>query len=281
MSKPRKGGAPRERWVVKVGSGTLSAGGPKLLASFVRQLAELRKRGIDVIWVTSGAIAKALVVLGREIGDADFVEKQALCAVGQPPLMEEYRAALKRAGLVGAQVLIVYHDVVRDEQRADLMGMFDLLLSWGVVPVVNENDLAIRRDRRFKDNDGLSALLAGILGAKRLVLCTDVDGLYDDDPRSNPKAKRIRELASVSEKTLAGARAATGSAVSAGGMRSKLDATSVATSQGIETWLVRGQTPNVLLKVHDGADTGTRVLAQRLKRVPKAVKKIAKTGKTR
>ena len=251
------------RWIIKVGSRTLIAGGPALVRSWMRQVAVLRAQfGIDAVWVTSGAIATAVRLLGHRTTGLEFAEKQALCAIGQPAMMQLYEAALAAEGMRSAQVLVTAHDLENAELRQNLVTMLDTLRAWGAVPIVNENDVAMQRNRKFKDNDWLAAMLAGMLGAERLVLCTDVEGLYDADPRVSPQAKVVPFVADLTDAALAAIDGAAGSGVSAGGMRSKMGAAREAVEHGSQTFIVKGDDPDVLLRLAAGGSVGTRIAAK-------------------
>jgi glutamate 5-kinase len=230
----------------------------------MRQALELKeKHAIETVWVTSGAITSGRERLGLGTKPPrEFNEKQALSAVGQPALMELYNSALAASGGRGAQILVTSHDLSRREGRRELLATLEILLGWGVVPIVNENDVAMRRNNKFRDNDWLSLLLARMIGAHRLILLTDVEGLFSADPATNPEAEIVHRLDRVTAPMLRKLSKSAGSAQSAGGMHSKLAAAKEAASKGIETWLVRGDTRDALGRIHRGTRIGTRVAAR-------------------
>jgi glutamate 5-kinase len=256
----------RSRWVIKAGSNIVCTGGPLLLRSWMRELAILRKRhGIEVIWVTSGAIASAVDRTGFAKRERKLPEKQALSAIGQPLVMDLYNIALQTSGLLGAQILLTYSDLAHRERRENFRNTVEQLLAWDVTPVLNENDAIATEEIKFGDNDSLSAKVARVVEADRLIILTDVDGLYDRDPRGDPTARLIPSLPGVKPALLKGLsdgedRRAKGGR-GTGGMYSKIRAASEASRAGIETWLVRGDRPSVLVEVAAGKVIGTRIEA--------------------
>ncbi len=254
--------AKRERWVIKAGSNMVCSGGPLLLRAWMQQVSILRKKhGIDVIWVTSGAIASAVERTGiQRRGKLD--EKQALSAIGQPLVMDLYLLSLQAFGLLGAQILLTYDDLAHKDRRKNFQNTVNRLIDWDVVPVLNENDAVATEEIRFGDNDSLSAKVAHTAGAARLVILTDVAGLYDSDPRSNPRAKLVPRIEGVSKSLLSQVGKSPGSTKGTGGMYSKLKAAGEAAANGIDTYLVRGDVHNVLLSLAEGADAGTHVCAR-------------------
>ena len=248
------------RWVVKAGSNMVCTGGPLLLRAWMHQVAQLRRRhDVEVIWVTSGAIASAVERTGFTKNERTLAEKQALSAIGQPLLMDLYNLSLQTVGLLGAQVLLTYDDMAHPARRQNLEGTLKALLGWGVVPVLNENDAVATEEIRFGDNDSLSAKVASMMGADRLVILTDVDGLYDRDPTKSADAKLLPKLAEVTDALLGTTGKGAGSDRGTGGMFSKLTAAREAARHGIDTWLVKGDVPNVLTRLAAGEAIGTHI----------------------
>ncbi|MEK7355751.1 MAG: glutamate 5-kinase, partial [Bdellovibrionota bacterium] len=237
--------------------------GPLLIRAWMTQVAELkRKHGIEIIWVTSGAIAAAAERTGFHAPRGrtrTLPEKQALSALGQPMIMETYLLALGAAGLIGAQVLLTASDIDHAGRRRNLQNTLKTLLGWNAVPVLNENDAVATEEIQFGDNDSLSSKIARMMKAERLVLLTDVDGLFDADPKKNPNARLIPYRASISTKDLALAGKKAGSMRGTGGMHSKLMAAQLASRAKITTHLVRGDWPNNLTLLAEGAALGTQV----------------------
>lgn len=242
------------------------SGGPLLLRAWMLQLASLKRRfGVEVIWVTSGAIAsgaeRASFIGSIKVRDREkrtLSEKQALSAIGQPVVMDLYNMALHSVGLLGAQVLLTYEDLARAKQRLNLVNTLEQLLKWGATPILNENDATATEEIRFGDNDSLSARVACAMNADRLVILTDVEGLYDADPKRHRDARLIHRIDGVSAPILKLAGAST-SERGTGGMRSKLLAACEAKRADVETWLVKGDVADVLLKVAENKTIGTRI----------------------
>lgn len=254
-----------ERWVVKAGSQMVCSGGPLLLRAWMQQVALLKRRRIEIIWVTSGAISSAVDRTGITRNHRSIAEKQALSAVGQPLVMDLYNLALQAVGCLGAQVLLTYDDVRHPVRCKNLKNTLSQLLKWGAVPVLNENDAVSTEEIQFGDNDSLSAKVAGLMGADRLVILTDVAGLFDKDPRKNPGARLIHELPAVTAPTLRTAGGGAGTGRGTGGMLTKLMAAREAAAKGIETWLVKGDRPDVLLEVRERRAVGTVIGGKRSK----------------
>ncbi|WP_133851682.1 glutamate 5-kinase [Labedaea rhizosphaerae] len=224
------------RVVVKVGSSSLTTarGGldPARLDALVDALAVRRAAGSQVVLVSSGAIAAGLAPLGIGKRPRDLATQQAAASVGQLALGHAYVASFARHGLQVGQVLLTSDDVVRRAHYRNAQRTFDRLLSLGVVPVVNENDTVATQEIRFGDNDRLASLVAHLIGADALVLLSDVDGLYDGDPRRG-KANRIDEVADDADIADVEATTNGASGLGTGGMASKLSAARIASAAGV------------------------------------------------
>jgi glutamate 5-kinase len=207
-------------------------------------------------------------------GKRTLAEKQALSAIGQPLVLDLYTLGLRSQGLGAAQVLLTYEDLADATRRANFQNTIEQLLTWRVTPVLNENDAVATQEIRFGDNDSLSARVGRALGADRLVVLTDVEGLYDSDPRKNPEARLVTEVPRVTAsvmKQLAGdakksSRTKAGAERGTGGMLSKMMAAKLASDNGIQVHLVKGDEANVLLEIAAGNRVGTLVQARRAKR---------------
>lgn len=258
----RKTSKRRPLWVIKAGSQMVIEGGPRLIASWMKQTEILKNKfGINVIWVTSGAIATARRETGRTTRPAGpsarksggkLAEKQALSAIGQPMVMQAYNRALKARKLLGSQVLLTADDLAHASRRKNLVQTLSTLLSWDVLPILNENDAVSTIEIQFGDNDQLSALVAKHMGANRLILLTDVDGLFDSDPKKNKNARHVPAVATVTSRlvrSLQSSAAQSGNGVGTGGMLSKVLAARTANKRGITTHLVRGSLPDALLRL--------------------------------
>jgi glutamate 5-kinase len=232
------------RLVVKVGSSSLTtaAGGidPHRLDALVDVLSARRSAGTQVVLVSSGAIAAGLAPLALPTRPRDLATQQAAASVGQMLLVERYAASFARSGLLVGQVLLTADDLVRRAHYRNANRTLERLLSLGVVPVVNENDAVATEEIRFGDNDRLAALVAHLVAAEALVLLSDVDGLYDGDPR-RPGAQLVREVRS--EDDLAGVRIGRpgASGIGTGGMASKLDAARIASGAGVPVLLAAAE----------------------------------------
>ncbi|MEW6055098.1 MAG: glutamate 5-kinase [Bdellovibrionota bacterium] len=256
----------KELWVVKSGSNLICTGGPLLIRAWMQQVAELKKRKrISIVWVTSGAIASAIERTGRR-KKKKLSEKQALSAIGQPIVMELYDLALRANGLLGAQILLTYDDLANEKRRQNFKNTVFQLLDWGIIPVLNENDAISTEEIQFGDNDSLSARVAATLRADRLVILTDVEGLYESDPAKNPKARLIESLPSVTQEVLRKASPSSHSGRGRGGMFSKVKAAQFASRNGVTSWIVRGDKNAALLRIAEDAAIGTKISRQRAKR---------------
>ncbi len=259
MSGPRFA-LPR-RVVVKVGSSSLRApdGGldEHLAGDLVAQVASVRAQGVEVVLVSSGAVAAGLAPLGLLRRPTDLPRLQAAASVGQGILMHTYQASFALHGRVCGQVLLTPDDVVDRGRYLNARHTFDTLLELGAVPIVNENDTVATDELRFGDNDRLAALVASMLGAGLLVLLSDVDGLHGGDPRRGagvlPIVERVDDLARLDQDAFGRA----GSDVGTGGMASKLEAARIATFSAAHAVIANARRPGVLREVVAGAPVGT------------------------
>lgn len=230
------------------------------MRAWMQQVSDLRKKhNIEVIWVSSGAIAWATGRTNFSSAKRSLPQKQALSAIGQPLIMDQYNLALGTTGLLGSQVLLTAGDMKDKIRRQNLQNTLNELLKWQVIPILNENDAVSTEEIKFGDNDSLASQVAVMMKAKRLVLMTDVEGLFDSDPNSNPRARLIgyREKLGATEMKMAHPKAK--SKVGTGGMYSKLLAANVAGKAGIVTHMVRGDIPRNLLHIAAGLAIGTQV----------------------
>lgn len=251
--------AKSRRWVIKAGSKMVCDGGPLLMRAWMQQVSLLRKRyNIEVIWVTSGAIAWAVGRTNFKKIKRTLPQKQALSAIGQPLVMDQYNLALQASSLLGSQVLLTAGDMKDATRRKNLQNTLQELLRWKVIPILNENDAVATDEIRFGDNDSLASQVAVMMKAERLVLMTDVEGLFDADPNKKPQAKLITYRKKVGKDEFALADRKTISKVGTGGMYSKLLAAATAVHSGITTHLVRGDSPNNLLQIAAGLKIGTQ-----------------------
>ena len=268
MTKKESGILPKKlnkihaRWVIKAGSNMICSGGPLLIRSWMNQVARLRReQGIEVIWVSSGAIATAIDRTQFKRKNKSLSEKQALAAIGQPMVMDLYQIALQTQGMMSAQVLLTYEDLASKKRKRNLQNTIEQLLNWQVTPILNENDAVATEEIKFGDNDSLSARVAKAMRADRLIILTDVAGVYDQDPRQFKNAQLISEVKRFKELKKVTTTQGAGTARGTGGMTSKLEAAKLANRAGIETWLVKGDAEEALIQISKNARIGTRILA--------------------
>ena len=259
----------KKRIVIKVGTSTVTyakTGNINLekLEKFVRVLINLRNRGKEIIVVSSGAVGIGKNVLGISEKPAGSV-KQACAAVGQARLMMVYQKLCSEYNQTAAQVLLTKDTMVNDSSRYNAQNTFDELLRLGAIPVVNENDTVSTSEipyvDSFGDNDRLSAIVAALIGADLLILLSDIDGLYTDDPRSNPDAKFISLVPEISQKYLNMGKETSGSSVGTGGMSAKLAAARIATDSGADMVIANGDQVDVIMDIMSGKEKGTLFLA--------------------
>ena len=250
---------PGRVWVVKIGSSLLTNAGAGLaveaVAGWVDDIAWLRAQGVDVVLVSSGAVAEGMARLGMRERPTSVHELQAAAAVGQMGLVQMYESHFQRHTLHTAQVLLT-HDDLRDRERyLNARSTLRALLELGVVPVVNENDTVVTDEIRFGDNDTLAALVANLIQASTLLILTDQEGLFDKNPRDHPDA-RLVEKARAGDQTLV-EYAGEGSALGRGGMITKLEAARVAARSGASTVITAGAREGVIRRLHEGEMAGT------------------------
>jgi glutamate 5-kinase len=250
--------------VVKIGSNSLVDGQGRLdlpfLADLAGQLAAASRAGWRPVVVTSGAVANGVARLRLTERPPGLPERQALAAIGQIALVHQWESALAAEGIVAAQLLLTHDDFTVRERYLNLCATVDALFAFGAVPVINENDPIAVQELTVGDNDRLSALVAAQMGAERLILLTDIDGMYDADPRSVPTAKRIDTIPAVTPAILAAAGGA--SARGRGGMRSKLEAARLAAGAGVITHIAAARERKVLSRLLADEAVGTRILAR-------------------
>lgn len=254
-----------ERIVIKFGTTTLTAGEKKLsaprLVDLARQVTALQKTGRQVLLVSSGAIAAGREALGYPTLPKHLPAKQMLAAVGQPRLMAIYEQYFSIFGTRVAQVLLTRADLVDRRRYLNARNTLEALLRQHVLPVINENDTVATEEIRFGDNDNLSAQVAALIEADRLLLLTDQEGLYTADPRHNPQADLIREVGPEPfPEWLWQAAGGASTGLGTGGMVTKLQAADLARHAGTTVIIARGSEPDVLLRLEEGEPLGTRLL---------------------
>ncbi|MGM0537430.1 MAG: glutamate 5-kinase [Pseudomonadota bacterium] len=252
------------RVVVKIGSALLTNDGRGLddaaIGGWVDQIAELHRRGVEVVLVSSGAVAAGMVRLGWQVRPSAVHELQAAAAVGQNGLTECYESHFARHDLLTAQVLLTHDDLSNRKRYLNARSALRTLVALRVVPVVNENDTVVTDEIRFGDNDTLGALVANLLEADALVILTDQEGLFDADPRGNPGARLIEE-GRADDPSLA-AVAGGGGMLGRGGMTTKVRAARLAARSGAVTVIASGRQPAVLARLAAGERLGTLLLPE-------------------
>jgi len=247
-------------WIIKSGSSLLTNHGKGLdrafISQWVEQVVELRKRGVNCILVSSGAVAEGLSRLGVTERPHELHELQAAAAVGQMGLIQNYEVQFQKYGIHTAQILLTHDDLSNRQRYLNARSTLKTLVSKGVVPIINENDTVAIDEIRFGDNDTLAALTANLLDADQLILLTDQDGLFTDDPRSNKNAKLVNRAA-ANDPTLLQMAGSAGT-FGRGGMYTKIKAAQRAALSGTTTVIANGNKKNILLQIEAKEDnTGT------------------------
>ena len=248
------------RLVVKVGTSTLTYDTGKTnirrMHKLVSVLSDIVNSGIEVALVTSGAIGVGVGKLGLKERPSGISGRQAAATVGQCELMFMYDKLFGEYGHTVGQLLITKSDVDSEERRKNLVNTFEKLFDYGAVPIVNENDSVAVDEIVYGDNDSLSAIVAKLVNADALIILTDIDGLYDDNPNENEDAKLISQVDEITDELIAVA-GGHGSRFSTGGMVTKLHAAQIAMDAGIDTIVMNGAAPESIYKALDGKQIGT------------------------
>lgn len=246
--------------VVKVGSSLVTAEGRGIdqaaLNRWATQIAELKARGVNVIFVSSGAIAEGIKRLGWPKRPTAINELQAAAAVGQMGIAQAYEYAFAYHQIHTAQVLLTHEDLSNRTRYLNARSTLLTLVEKGIVPIINENDTVTTDEIKLGDNDTLGALVTNLVDADALVILTDQSGLYDSDPRKNPNAQFIRQIEADHPELEAMAGGA-GSSVGTGGMYTKVTAAKRAALSGAATVVASGREPNVLVRLQQGESIGT------------------------
>lgn len=251
------------RWVIKIGSSLLTNDGRGLdvssIQGWVQQISALRQQGIDVVLVSSGAVAAGMTRLGWSQRPASIHKLQAAAAVGQMGLVQTYEQAFQAYDLHTAQVLVDHDDLSNRERYLNARATLKTLLDLGVIPVVNENDTVVTDEIRFGDNDTLAALVANLVEADVLILLTDQNGMYTADPRTDKTAILIDEIPAAD--TSLDAMASAGGKLGQGGMVTKVRAAKLAARSGTQTVIVGGKIASVIERLSRGEVVGSLLLA--------------------
>lgn len=261
----------KKRIVVKIGSSSLQH--PETgdldyikLEVLVRELCNLKNQGKDVVLVTSGAIAQGKKVMHLKEEDINehnrIAIKQACAAIGQSRLMMTYERIFSEYNQVTAQILMTKNTIVDDLNRYNAHNTFSQLLAMGVIPVVNENDTVATYELEM-DNDTLSAIVAALIDADLLILLSDIDGLYTDDPRKNPDARFVEIVEELNDTYMDMGKGSTGSSVGTGGMNTKLTAAKIATKAGADMLIANSKDIRIIHRLMDGRNYGTLFVAKK------------------
>lgn len=261
-----------KRIVIKVGTNVLRSDDGHIslprVFSFIENMAALVKQGKEVILITSGAVGMGKKRLGLESTEG-MAMKQACAAIGQGKLMSVYENGFDAYGLVAAQILLTEDDFSIRQRYLSLRTTLNKLLELGTIPIINQNDtvstleISQRYENKlvcFSDNDKLSALVASELDADLLIILSDIEGLYDANPKETPNAKLIKEVPEVTDEILSLAQGV--SSGGRGGMSTKLEAARLVTRFGGKVLIANGKIPYVIKKIFDGEDLGTMFLPQ-------------------
>ena len=254
-----------KRCVIKIGSALLTNDGAALnmtgIATWVEQISNLRQSGIEVVLVSSGAVAEGMCRLGLTKRPETLHELQAAAAVGQMGLIQSYESEFQKYNLHTAQILLTHDDLSNRQRYLNARNTVRSLLNLGVVPIINENDTVVTDEIRFGDNDTLAALVANLIEADYLLILTDQNGLFDRNPREHDDAQLISE-ASADDNTLAAMAEGGAGTFGRGGMATKVSAAKLAARSGTSTLIASGKEQNIIEKMFSGEEIGTLLYAE-------------------
>ena len=254
-----------KRCVIKIGSALLTNNGAGLnvagIAMWAKQISFLRNSGIEVVLVSSGAVAEGMCRLGLKERPKSLHQLQAAAAVGQMGLVQSYESAFSQFGYHTAQVLLTHDDLSNRQRYLNARNTVRSLLELGVIPVINENDTVVTDEIRFGDNDTLAALVANLIEADYLVILTDQNGLFDRNPRQHNDAKLISE-ASANDNSLAAMAEGGAGTFGRGGMATKVSAAKLAARSGSSTLIAAGNEKDVIQRLFSGEELGTLLFAE-------------------
>lgn len=258
----------KKRIVIKIGSSSLThpeTGALNLtkLEVLVREISDLHNMGKDVVMVSSGAIAVGRRAAGLGHRPSETKEKQACAAIGQARLMMIYQKLFSEYNQLAAQILMTKRTVMDNLSRFNALNTFQELLKLGAIPIVNENDTVSTYEMQFGDNDTLSAIVAALIDADLLLLLSDIDGLFTDDPNSNPNAELIHVVEKLNNHLLKMGKSTSTSDVGTGGMASKLTAAKLASAAGTDMVIANGEDFRNIHRVIEGQDCGTLFLSHK------------------
>lgn len=252
----------KKRIVIKIGSSSLTHPSTgdinyRKLEHLVRILSDLKNDGKEVVLVSSGAQAVGRKEIGLNKIPSEMPKKQALAAVGQAKLMMTYQRLFSEYSQTVAQILMTRYSIEKEESRNNTINTFNELLNMGVIPVVNENDTEATHEIEIGDNDHLSAYVVSLIKADLLIILSDIDGFYNDDPSTNENAKLFSLIEEVTDEHYSMGKSTSSSRHGTGGMNAKVDAARIVCDAGSEMILVNGKDLNIIYDVMDGKEVGT------------------------
>ncbi len=261
--KTRQQLADSKRWVIKIGSSLVTNDGHGLdsaaIQSWTQQISDLRQQGKEILLVSSGAVAEGMVRLSWDTRPKALHELQAAAAVGQMGLVQTYESCFQKHGILSAQVLLTHDDLSNRRRYLNARSTLRSLLDLGAIPIINENDTVATDEIRFGDNDTLAALVANLVEADALIILTDQQGLYSEDPRKNPNAEFI-SVGQANDSSLHQMASSSGGALGQGGMSTKLTAAERAARSGTATLITSGRNKNALSSISQAIEAGTLLL---------------------
>ncbi|MGN0318827.1 MAG: glutamate 5-kinase [Lachnospira sp.] len=266
MSNYRELLKDKKRIVIKIGSSSLMHEDTQKLnllkiEKLIRILVDIKNSGKDVVLVSSGAIAVGRNSIGLSERPDNLPAKQACAAIGQAKLMMVYQKIFSEYNSIAAQVLMTKNTILNDVSRNNVKNTFEELLRLGAIPIVNENDSVstyeIEQVQTFGDNDRLSAIVSSIIGADLLILLSDIDGMFTDDPKSNPDAKFINIVENIDDNLIGMGKSTSGSNVGTGGMAAKIVAAKIATNAGVDMVITNGNNIDNIVAIMKGENIGT------------------------
>ena len=252
----------KKRIVVKVGSSTLTNKDTgnlnyEKLEDLVKALSDLKDKGKDVILVSSGAVAVGREILKIGTRPKTMAEKQACAAIGQCALMESYHKLFAKYNQIASQILMTKYSIDKEKSYQNIKATFNELLRYNAIPIVNENDTVATDEIEFGENDTLAAIVAGITKADLLIMLTDTNGLYTDDPFINKNAKFIDTVTKKRDYVFSFAKRTSDSDVGTGGMYTKINAANIVNNLGIDMIITNGKKPEIINKIINGEKYGT------------------------
>lgn len=252
----------KKRIVVKVGSSTLTNKDTgnlnyEKLEDLVKALSNLKDKGKDVILVSSGAVAIGREILKIGTRPKTMAEKQACAAIGQCALMESYHKLFAKYNQIASQILMTKYSIDKEKSYKNIKATFNELLRYNAIPIVNENDTVATDEIEFGENDTLAAIVAGITKADLLIMLTDTNGLYTDDPFINKNAKFIDTVTKKRDYVFNFAKRTSDSDVGTGGMYTKINAANIVNNLGIDMIITNGKKPEIINKIINGEKYGT------------------------